>query len=107
VRYFRTLVQAANAFVNAPAPFRQIVYDDGCTARELDENRALGAGIPQFAGILVRDVTNRHPCRQNAKHGLSFDRPCKPTLEAPSRSCPHRPRQMGSGGTSKTDVASA
>jgi hypothetical protein len=42
VRYFRTLVQAANAFVNAPAPFRQIVYDDGCTARELDENRALG-----------------------------------------------------------------
>ena len=35
VRYFRTLVQAANAFVNAPAPFRQIVYDDGCTARVL------------------------------------------------------------------------
>ena len=26
VRYFRTLVRAANAFVNAPAPFRQIVY---------------------------------------------------------------------------------
>jgi hypothetical protein len=41
VRYFRTLVQAANAFVNAPAPFRQIVYDDGCTARELDENEQL------------------------------------------------------------------
>jgi hypothetical protein len=38
VRYFRTLVQAANAFVNAPAPFRQIVYDDGCTARDLDDD---------------------------------------------------------------------
>jgi hypothetical protein len=41
VRYFRTLVPAANAFVNAPAPFRQIVYDDGCTARELDANEEL------------------------------------------------------------------
>jgi hypothetical protein len=41
VRYFATLVQAANAFVNAPAPFRQIVYDDGCTARELDANEEL------------------------------------------------------------------
>ena len=38
MRYFRTLVQAANAFVNAPAPFRQIVYDDGRTARDLNED---------------------------------------------------------------------
>jgi hypothetical protein len=43
VRYFRTLVQAANAFVNATEPFKTVVYDDGCTARELnrDEQRLL------------------------------------------------------------------
>ena len=41
VRHFRTLVHAAHAFVNAPAPFRQIVYDDGCTARELDPHEQL------------------------------------------------------------------
>jgi hypothetical protein len=54
VRYFRTLVQAANAFVKAEAPFRQIVYDDGCTARELDENEQ--RFLETVCGMLGYDV---------------------------------------------------
>ena len=43
VRYFASMLDAANAFVKAAEPYKTIVYDDGCRARELtrDESRLL------------------------------------------------------------------
>jgi hypothetical protein len=43
VRYFASMLAAANAFVKATEPFKTVVYDDGCCARELnrDEQRLL------------------------------------------------------------------
>ena len=43
MRYFATMLAAANAFVKAEQPYMQIVYDDGCSARHLngDEQRLL------------------------------------------------------------------
>ena len=43
MRYFASMLAAANAFVKATEPFKTVVYDDGCTARELnrDEQRLL------------------------------------------------------------------
>ena len=37
IRHHRTMLEAANAFAKDPAPCKQIIYDDGCQARELDE----------------------------------------------------------------------
>jgi len=43
VRYFASMLEAANAFVKATEPFKTVIYDDGCTARHLngDEQRLL------------------------------------------------------------------
>jgi hypothetical protein len=43
VRYFETMIEAANAFVKAAEPYKTVLYDDGCQARHLtgDENRLL------------------------------------------------------------------
>jgi hypothetical protein len=43
VRYFASMIDAANAFVKATEPFKTVIYDDGCEARELnrDEQRLL------------------------------------------------------------------
>ena len=43
VRYFASMIDAANAFVKAAEPYKTVIYDDGCTARELngDEQRLL------------------------------------------------------------------
>jgi hypothetical protein len=43
VSYFGTLIEAANAFAKSEAPFKTVVFDDGCQARELnhDEERLL------------------------------------------------------------------
>jgi hypothetical protein len=43
VRYFASMIEAANAFVKAAEPYKTIVYDDGCTARHPngDEQRLL------------------------------------------------------------------
>ena len=38
VRYFPTMLRAANVFVKAAEPFKQIIYDDGCEARELNRS---------------------------------------------------------------------
>jgi hypothetical protein len=38
VRYFKRIVDAANAFAKAEQPFKQLVYDDGCEARFLNRN---------------------------------------------------------------------
>jgi hypothetical protein len=43
VRYFASMLDAANAFAKATEPYKTVIYDDGCTARELnrDEQRML------------------------------------------------------------------
>ena len=38
VRYFASMLAAANAFAKATERFKTVVYDDGCTARELNRN---------------------------------------------------------------------
>ncbi len=43
VTYHPTMLAAANAFVKATEPFKTVIFDDGCEARELtaDEQRLL------------------------------------------------------------------
>lgn len=43
VRYFAPMIDAANAFAKATEPFKNVIYDDGCTACHLngDEQRLL------------------------------------------------------------------
>jgi hypothetical protein len=36
ITHHATMLDAANAFVNTDAPYRQVIYDDGRVARELD-----------------------------------------------------------------------
>ena len=36
VRYFGSMLDAANAFAKATEPFKTVIYDDGCVARELN-----------------------------------------------------------------------
>lgn len=38
VRYFPTLIAAANAFAKSEAPFKTVVYDDGHQARDLTDD---------------------------------------------------------------------
>ena len=38
VRYFGSMLDAANAFAKATEPYKTVIYDDGCTARELNRN---------------------------------------------------------------------
>ena len=38
VRYFGSMIDAANAFAKATEPYKTVIYDDGCTARELNRN---------------------------------------------------------------------
>jgi hypothetical protein len=35
VRYFASMLDAANAFVKDPSPFKTVVYDERCRARHL------------------------------------------------------------------------
>jgi len=57
MRYFATMLDAANAFVKADEPYKVIVYDDGCTARELngDEQRLL-ENVCAKLGYEIEDV---------------------------------------------------
>ena len=43
VRYFASMIEAANAFAKATEPLKNVIYDDGCEARHLnaDEQRLL------------------------------------------------------------------
>ena len=36
VRFFDSMLDAANAFATETAPYKTVLYDDGCQARELD-----------------------------------------------------------------------
>jgi hypothetical protein len=37
IRHYPTMLAAANAFVKAPDPYQQVIYDDGSEARELND----------------------------------------------------------------------
>lgn len=43
MHHYETMIEAANAFTKADEPYKAIVYDDGCQARDLngDEQRLL------------------------------------------------------------------
>jgi hypothetical protein len=38
VRHYARIIDAATAFAKAEEPFKTVIYDDGCTARELNRN---------------------------------------------------------------------
>ncbi len=54
VRYFARIIDAANAFAKAEEPFKTVIYDDGCEAREL--NRDESWMVETVCGILGFDV---------------------------------------------------
>jgi hypothetical protein len=57
VRYFPTIIDAANAFAKSEAPFKRVVYDDGHQARDLtaDEER-LVENVCTKLGLEVGEV---------------------------------------------------
>jgi hypothetical protein len=54
IRHYPTMLDAANAFVKHPAPFKQIIYDDGCVARELEDREQ--QLLEHVCGLLGYDV---------------------------------------------------
>jgi hypothetical protein len=54
MRYFARIIDAANAFAKATEPYKQIIFDDGCTAREL--NRSEQLLLEAVCGMLGYDV---------------------------------------------------
>jgi hypothetical protein len=57
VRYFETLLAAANAFAKSEAPFKTVLFDDGHLARDLtrDEERFL-EHVCSKLGLEVEEV---------------------------------------------------
>jgi hypothetical protein len=52
IRHYPSMLDAARAFVRDPAPFRQVIFDDGCVARELDDReRVLLEGVCDALGL--------------------------------------------------------
>jgi hypothetical protein len=57
IRHYATMLQAANALVKDTAPYQQIVYDDGDTARELnDGERRMLFDVCDILGYDIEDV---------------------------------------------------
>jgi hypothetical protein len=55
--YHRDLLDASNAFVKSNAPYKTIVFDDGCTARELtDTEQANLERVCEKLGVEVVDA---------------------------------------------------
>lgn len=56
-RHYRTLLDAANAFVKTREPYRQILYDIGHEARELNEReQALLDRVCHMLGFDVEQI---------------------------------------------------
>jgi hypothetical protein len=52
-----TILRAANEFVKSPAPFKQIIVDDGCTVRVLNRNEQwMLETVARIPGHEVHDV---------------------------------------------------
>jgi hypothetical protein len=57
VRDFPTLIEAANAFANSEALYKTVVFDDGCSARELtDDEERLLANVCAKLGLEIEDT---------------------------------------------------
>ena len=57
VTYHPTILDAANAFAKAEAPFKTVVFDDGCEARDLTANEErLLANVCAKLGLEVEEV---------------------------------------------------
>ena len=54
VRYFARIIDAANAFAKAEEPFKTVIYDDGCEARDLNRNEQWM--LESVCGLLGYDV---------------------------------------------------
>jgi hypothetical protein len=57
VRYFARIIDAANAFAKAPEPYKQIIFDDGRVASELNRNEQwMLETVCRFLGYDVEEV---------------------------------------------------
>jgi hypothetical protein len=57
VRYFPTLIDAANAFAKSETPFKRMVYDDGHQARDLTaDEEQLVENVCAKLGLEVGEV---------------------------------------------------
>jgi hypothetical protein len=57
VSYHTNLLDASNAFVKSAAPYKTIVFDDGCTARELtDTEQAILERVCELLGYELADA---------------------------------------------------
>jgi hypothetical protein len=57
VRHFARIIDAATAFAKAEEPFRQIIFDDGCTARHLNRGEQwMVESVCRFLGYDVEQV---------------------------------------------------
>jgi len=57
VRYFARIIDAANAFAKASEPFKTVIYDDGCTARELNRDEQwMLESVCRFLGYDVEEI---------------------------------------------------
>jgi hypothetical protein len=57
IRHFPTVLAAANALVKAPEPYRQVIYDNGVEARELDQReQALLERVCSMLGYDVEEI---------------------------------------------------
>lgn len=54
IRHYPTLLLAANAFATSTAPYKTVIYDDGCTARDLTPQEQ--QMLETVCGILGYDV---------------------------------------------------
>jgi hypothetical protein len=54
MRYYKTVLAAANAMVKSPAPFKTIIFDDGCVARDLDDREQ--QMVEHVCGLLGYDL---------------------------------------------------
>jgi hypothetical protein len=54
VRHFASMLGAANALVKHPAPYKQIIYDNGHHARELNDHEQ--RLLEHVCGLLGYDV---------------------------------------------------
>lgn len=57
VRHFARIIDAANAFAKTPEPYKQIIFDDGCTARHLNRGEQwMVESVCRFLGYDVEQV---------------------------------------------------
>jgi hypothetical protein len=58
IRHHRTMLDAANAFAKHPAPYKQVIYDDGHIARELNQReQQLLEDVCDMLGYDVEETT--------------------------------------------------